>query len=427
MFKFNTFSIDNLLFKQNYTEEEIRTNIAGLKLVKPRTPLQVLEDEIKDKLPNKTKVECKKYASNYYSILSPEEKEKIDKKIDEDYTRLIKVLDIIEKYLIDDFYLYVETGEELYYQWCIKRAKIKGEDLTDARMIAQLNYKTMSEEEKEKWNELNKSHEKKLKEIQTMLSLKMNDKLELRTFFIEKMNNEENIIVSERSYSSEFNKFKRKKEKYQKFIKEFLALQKKKNENSLYYKLALGEHPVIVNTKTYYILEQYITNEIYYMNLDMNNAYFIDKKTLQKLKEKIFEKEENQIEFEYKTYKNNLINNYASFSNVYRDEIALFTIMTPKMLFYLKHVLDNDINKINDNVEKVNCLREKWEQLPQSEKDIFIKEHQKIKEFAKNQRINISKDDESSDNEDNDKDCNSDYSEETKKKSQSCKIKSLNN
>ena len=55
MFKFNTFSIDNLLFKQNYTEEEIRTNIAGLKLVKPRTPLQVLEDEIKDKLPNKTK------------------------------------------------------------------------------------------------------------------------------------------------------------------------------------------------------------------------------------------------------------------------------------------------------------------------------------------------------------------------------------
>ena len=163
------------------------------------------------------------------------------------------------------------------------------------------------------------------------------------------------------------------------------------------------------------------------MNLDMNNAYFIDKKTLQKLKEKIFEKEENQIEFEYKTYKNNLINNYASFSNVYRDEIALFTIMTPKMLFYLKHVLDNDINKINDNVEKVNCLREKWEQLPQSEKDIFIKEHQKIKEFAKNQRINISKDDESSDNEDNDKDCNSDYSEETKKKSQSCKIKSLNN
>ena len=81
MFKFNTFSIDNLLFKQNYTEEEIRTNIAGLKLVKPRTPLQVLEDEIKDKLPNKTKVECKKYASNYYSILSPEEKEKIKVKL----------------------------------------------------------------------------------------------------------------------------------------------------------------------------------------------------------------------------------------------------------------------------------------------------------------------------------------------------------
>ena len=429
MFNINSYAIDDLLIKKHYTEEEIKENIKDLVLFTPRTPLQVLQNELKYKIP-KTKQDYNQYVRNLLATLSPEEKERIDKKIDDDFVCLIKVLDIIEKYLIDDFFLYVKTGEELYYQWCIKKAKMKGEDLTDARMIAQLNYQTMSEEEKEKWNEINKSHEKKLKEIQKMLSLKLNDKLELRTFFIEKMKNEENINVNSGTYPVEFNKFKKKKGKYQQFIKEFQELQKKNKEKSLYYKLALGEHPVSLYKKGHFIMEQYITNEVYYLKFDINNAYFIDKITLQKLTDRIFEKEENIIEFEYKKYKNNLINNYAYLSNVYRDEISLFTIMTPKMLFYLKHVLDNDINKIHDNIDKVNCLREKWERLPRNEKNRFIREHRKIKEFARNQRITThklndsSKDDKSSDEEDNDKDCDSDYTEETKKNSQSYKIKS---
>ena len=82
-----------------------------------------------------------------FNSLSQSEKEPYKKKEEEQLTRVIKQLDVIEKYLIPDYFYKCSNGKELYHQWCLKRAKKNKEDLTDASLLSELNYLSMEEEE----------------------------------------------------------------------------------------------------------------------------------------------------------------------------------------------------------------------------------------------------------------------------------------
>lgn len=377
MIEKNVVSIDDILVKKSYNEEEIKEHIKDIKLFKPRSPVMFFRDEIKDTLPkDKTNNQLFKLALKQYETLSQKEKEKYEQKENEDYEYLIKSLDTIEKYLIVDYYLYVETGEELYYQWCIKQAKIKGKDLTDARLLAQLNYQSMGKEEKKQWNKLNESNLKRLREIEKRFNrLKIRSAGFWKHFLKKKIEEEENRHVVLNKINIEINKLKRQKEKYNKYLEEYKQYMHDKYEKTMYLKLALEAETIVVYSRANY----------YHEKCEPGHHWF-KTNNLHKQLEEMFKKEENVVEYEYILLKSTLINQYALYSNRYRNDILLHTIMTPKMLFYLKHLLYQDVNTINDNTKKVKYLREHWEKLPQSEKDKYIKDHQKIKKLVLEQR-----------------------------------------
>ena len=141
-------TIDDLLEEKHFTEEEIYENIKDIHL--PRNLInayQIFKEERKETV---TEEEKSKINLNYFqfSNLSQSEKENYKKKEEEARTRVIQQLDVIEKYLIPDYFYKCSNGKELYHQWCLKNAKKNNEDLTDASLLSELNYLSMEEEEK---------------------------------------------------------------------------------------------------------------------------------------------------------------------------------------------------------------------------------------------------------------------------------------
>ena len=137
-------TIDDLLEKHQFTEEEIYNNIKDLNIpMKLESRYQLISSEDLSSL-------IEEVYSKWKS-LSQKEEEEYNKKIQS----VIEQLNVIEKYLIPDYFINCSSGKELYHQWCLKQAKKNNKDLSDASILSELNFTSMEEKEKEKWNQLN--------------------------------------------------------------------------------------------------------------------------------------------------------------------------------------------------------------------------------------------------------------------------------
>ena len=137
-------TIDDLLEEKHFTEEEIYENIKDINLPNRLiSAYQIFKAEQKEAF-----IEEEKSKDNSkFGSLSQSEKENYKKKEEEARTRVIQRLDVIEKYLIPDYFYKCSNGKELYHQWCLKKAKKNKEDLTDSSLLSELNYLSMEEEE----------------------------------------------------------------------------------------------------------------------------------------------------------------------------------------------------------------------------------------------------------------------------------------
>ena len=367
--------IEDLLEEKHFTEEEIYENIKDIHLPKELIDAyQIFKEERKE---NPTEEEISKGYVIYskFNSLSQSEKEPYKKKEEEQLTRVIKQLDVIEKYLIPDYFYKCSNGKELYHQWCLKRAKKNKEDLTDASLLSELNYLSMEEEEINKWNKLNEQHQDKLKELQ--VKMKKNP----FSFLPSIMKRELKMRIDPHNYLNLIKKIKTEQpDAFNKISDVFSQVKRKFYMNSLYYSISTLNKTINNYTPLFYYLENHPKECIGFTFQD-NRKNKID----QFLKE-------NKDDYEKVQHKNILIRRYCGYHRKYRQQIIYHTIITPKMLFYKKQLSDKKLLNVKDNNEKLKILREKWESLKEKEKKKYITLHrQSRKKSVKEWRVYLNK------------------------------------
>ena len=344
-------TIDDLLEKHQFTEEEIYNNIKDLNIpMKLESRYQLISSEDLSSL-------IEEVYSKWKS-LSQKEEEEYNKKIQS----VIEQLNVIEKYLIPDYFTNCSSGKELYHQWCLKQAKKKNEDLSDASILSELNFTSMEEKEKEKWNQLNEQHKNKLKEIKSEMK-----KINCHFLVIALREELNDNTISTVNFTKLIQNLKiENPETHERIMNNYIKLKNEHKMKCLYY--------IAASKLFYYYCYQ---RKIYYLDHNPKECFglkFKEEEGRQKIERFI---KDNKEDFEKEQKKQKLISSYCRFHRLYYPQILYHTVITPKLLFYKEHLSDKDILSVKENKEKVELLRSKWNSF--QEKEVYINLHKKEK------------------------------------------------